>query len=479
MPKQVRKKRQRESDDDESFWRVPRTYRISVLREHMEKVLDNFTFYDVPDPETADFVLTYTTHGLKGSVRQAKIGEFLQNLRDHGLVVRKAPSVLYPDLVFVLITGSNSLLKQYAESFGIMLSCDNPYHEKEQPGLGRALECRVHTIDVNDPEFARAPATYSGERPTDITVHEKIMDGYPLHHAQVNWTEEGALSDRQILARYWANPKYFFQRQPINLIEKYFGAEVAFYFAFLGHLIFILWWAAGLGLFCFVYGLMTLTSPQNYRSFETCASKLIMCPTCTNFEVCKYVPLMLISIWTTVSMELWKRRQAALAYRWNVFSAHIDLSMRPEYAMTSHLKRFSVVTGEWEPYEDSKVRYTHLFVSYSVVILLAVLAISVIVAIRLYLSVMRKILATSKVTLFREYSQLIAPSTASLISVTIMLLLETIYVRLAKVLTELENPRTETQYDNSLIYKRFALTFINGYAVTIYIAFFQVDVFTN
>lgn len=38
--------------------------------------------------------------------------------------------------------------------------------------------------------------------------------------------------------------------------------------------------------------------------------------------------------------------------------------------MTSHLKRFSVVTGEWEPYEDSKVRYTHLFVSYSVVILL-------------------------------------------------------------------------------------------------------------
>lgn len=100
-----------------------------------------------------------------------------------------------------------------------------------------------------------------------LLEHGVFQDGYPLHHAQVNWTEEGALSDRQILARYWANPKYFFQRQPINLIEKYFGAEVAFYFAFLGHLIFILWWAAGLGLFCFVYGLMTLTSPQNYRRF--------------------------------------------------------------------------------------------------------------------------------------------------------------------------------------------------------------------
>lgn len=46
-------------------------------------------------------------------------------------------------------------------------------------------------------------------------------------------------------------------------------------------------------------------------------------------------------------------------------------------------------------------------------------------------------------------------------------------------LTNLENPRTQSEFDNSFIYKCYILAFVNNYAVTFYIAFFKVHLHDN
>ena len=48
-----------------------------------------------------------------------------------------------------------------------------------------------------------------------------------------------------------------------------------------------------------------------------------------------------------------------------------------------------------------------------------------------------------------------------------------VYLLIAKRLTEFENHRTETEHENSLIHKFFAVQFINAFAALYYIAFVE------
>jgi Calcium-activated chloride channel. len=48
------------------------------------------------------------------------------------------------------------------------------------------------------------------------------------------------------------------------------------------------------------------------------------------------------------------------------------------------------------------------------------------------------------------------------------------YHHLALYLTNLENPRTQTEYENSFTFKIFVFEFMNYYSSLIYIAFFKV-----
>jgi anoctamin-4 len=51
------------------------------------------------------------------------------------------------------------------------------------------------------------------------------------------------------------------------------------------------------------------------------------------------------------------------------------------------------------------------------------------------------------------------------------------YHRLALVLTNLENPRTQSEYEDSFTFKIFVFEFMNFYSSLIYIAFFKVPIY--
>ena len=94
---------------------------------------------------------------------------------------------------------------------------------------------------------------------------EKLIDlkvfirSYPLHetynkHEDIEPFNE---TDRQLLWDHWGNPrKKFFSIQPINLIRKYFGEKLGFYFAWLGFYTFSLILPSIIGLIVFILGVV-------------------------------------------------------------------------------------------------------------------------------------------------------------------------------------------------------------------------------
>lgn len=59
----------------------------------------------------------------------------------------------------------------------------------------------------------------------------------------------------QLLSRYWLGIQNFFKIQPLNAIEKYFGPEMAFLYAYLGLTTEMQIVASILGLLFFVVGI--------------------------------------------------------------------------------------------------------------------------------------------------------------------------------------------------------------------------------
>lgn len=65
--------------------------------------------------------------------------------------------------------------------------------------------------------------------------------------------------------------------------------------------------------------------------------------------------------------------------------------------------------------------------------------------------------------------------TAALINLVIIMILTRIYHRLARWMVNMENPRTQTEYEASYTFKIFLFEFVNFYSSLIYIAFFKVN----
>jgi len=70
---------------------------------------------------------------------------------------------------------------------------------------------------------------------------------------------------------------------------------------------------------------------------------------------------------------------------------------------------------------------------------------------------------------------------ASIINSISIIILNIVYFKIATVLNEWENHRTDTEYEDSLIAKTFAFQFVNSYIMLFYIAFFQswVDLYND
>ncbi|XP_029350776.1 anoctamin-4 isoform X3 [Echeneis naucrates] len=320
---------------------------------------------------------------------------------------------------------------------------------------------------------------------------------FPLHegsyHSKNPIRTHGAENHRHLLYECWAWWGVWYKYQPLDLIRRYFGEKIGLYFAWLGWYTGMLFPAALVGLLVFLYGLFTLDHCQ--VSKEICqATDIIMCPICDQYcpylrlsDSCIYAKVthlfdngatvffaVFMAVWATVFLEFWKRRRAVLAYDWDLIDwEEEEDEVRPQFeAKYSNKERMNPISGKPEPYQAFSDKYSRLVVSASGIFFMILVVIAAVFGIVIYRVITVSTFAAFGWALIRNNSQVATTGTAVCINFCIIMLLNVLYEKVALLLTNLEQPRTESEWENSFTLKMFLFQFVNLNSSTFYIAFF-------
>uniref|UniRef100_A0AAZ3RNM3 Anoctamin n=1 Tax=Oncorhynchus tshawytscha TaxID=74940 RepID=A0AAZ3RNM3_ONCTS len=282
---------------------------------------------------------------------------------------------------------------------------------------------------------------------------------------------------------------------------KYYGEKIGIYFAWLGFYTEMLFFAAVVGLICFLYGLFTFD--DNVWSKEICSEEIggniIMCPLCD--KTCGYWKLnstcnsswqshmfdnvgtvffaIFMGIWVTLFLEFWKRRQARLEYEWDLVDFEEEqqqLQLRPEYEIKCTSRRLNRVT------QVLVLPSLTCIITLATVIFWISLIIACIIGVIAYrlavYAAFASIMKDSPTNNIHMVGSLITPQlatsvTASCINFVIIMILNVMYERVAIWITDMEIPKTHLEYENKLTVKMFLFQFVNYYSSCFYVAFFK------
>ncbi|XP_035521402.1 anoctamin-10 [Morone saxatilis] len=282
-----------------------------------------------------------------------------------------------------------------------------------------------------------------------------ILDTFPLHNPD-------KLKD---LSEAWYSGNQL--AQPLDAVNGYFGSSVAFYFSFLDFYTWSLLPPAILGLS------ITYFSGEVQKEMEksVSGSKVTGVEDESGTAVSGHMIQAVFSmIWSTVVMELWKRRSSSLSYRWGTLHLaerfaeprpgfHGDIGVNP-------------VTGRVEP----------LFPEWRRDLRMALVSVPV-VGLFLGLVVLGMLCfywgEAQVQQLHRDWDSLLSQTLLympSVLHIVYTNMLSTVYKTVAQSLTEHENHREESAFQNHLTAKVLVFTFFNYFAVLFHIAFFKQDV---
>ncbi|OZJ02636.1 hypothetical protein BZG36_04162 [Bifiguratus adelaidae] len=260
---------------------------------------------------------------------------------------------------------------------------------------------------------------------------------------------------RMWLYRFWAMA--WSRPQPLNYIREYFGEKTALYFAWLGFYNIWLIPVAIIGFIVFIYGLVTYLRDHknNFNDVQTTFAGLFDNPATPWFAL-------IMSVWTTLFLEAWKRRNAYLKWEWNVYDYERVEQPRPEYYGT--VLRISPITDKFEMHYPGNLRLLRIIISGIVVIISIVI---VIVSVGSLITFGAWIRNGAGLT---GYWPTVVTSVVNLV---VILILNMIYQKVAAYLTNYENHRTQTMFDDALILKHYLFSFVNYYSTLFYILIFK------
>ncbi|XP_034434610.1 anoctamin-2b isoform X1 [Hippoglossus hippoglossus] len=354
---------------------------------------------------------------------------------------------------------------------------------------------------------------------------------FPLHDGDYTVVEHmEERNDRQVLHEEWARYSAFYKYQPIDLVRKYFGEKIGLYFAWLGVYTQLLIPASIVGIIVFGYGVATVDT--NIPSLEMCDERLnfTMCPLCDG--ACDFWQLstacgtarashlfdnpatvffaIFMSLWAVLFLEHWKRRQISLSFSWDLTGIEEEEEHpRPKYETILLQKRQrkqknkkqkkksepdkqedGTVTGKdrWRqkllstmaagiPTAIDKLtwkdRLPGYLINVSSILFMFGLTFSAVFGVIVYRIAVSALMAMSPDPETKSNVRVTVTATAVIINLVVILILDEIYGAVAVWLTELEIPKTETNFEERLILKAFLLKFMNAYAPIFYVAFFK------
>eukprot|EP01012_Entosiphon_sulcatum_P064261 TRINITY_DN93043_c0_g1_i1.p1 TRINITY_DN93043_c0_g1~~TRINITY_DN93043_c0_g1_i1.p1 ORF type:complete len:746 (-),score=137.61 TRINITY_DN93043_c0_g1_i1:101-2338(-) len=365
------------------------------------------------------------------------------------------------DEIYVRIHADENLLKQFAEQNQIVMRTLSERHPKKQKFLRGAPEpysaAREEEVgfEFGPPQKQRmlirllkTPQEFGGcGLQIDELRKDSVIRGFfPLHNSGlVSYGLEEWADLRKVQAGL---------NQPYDKICRYFGEKIGLYFFWMGSYTRAMSFPAVAGIIVGTYGLVTGNS-QN-------AGLAI-------FAV-------LLVAWAIAWDVLWERKQTHWAHEFgcDIETQHENLrdgfrhvGKRPirfdadklEFAVP--LMAFRKGDTSYEYYYPSWRRVAaFFFVSVPVI---AILIGSLLVCL-IFITKWR----------FENADNTIITTAASAITVTVMVIFNLLYDRIAHGLNWLENHRTDTDYENALIQKSFLYYFCNAYSALFIIAVYPV-----
>ncbi|AWO97765.1 putative anoctamin-1-like [Scophthalmus maximus] len=327
---------------------------------------------------------------------------------------------------------------------------------------------------------------------------------FPLHDGDFRVDGDADdRNDRQVLHEEWARYSAFYKYQPIDLVRKYFGEKIGLYFAWLGVYTQLLIPASIVGIIVFGYGVATVDT--NIPSLEMCDERLnfTMCPLCDG--ACDFWRLntacgtarashlfdnpatvffaIFMSLWAVLFLEHWKRRQISLSFSWDLTGIEEEEEHpRPRYETILRQKRQRKQKNKKHKKKTSetaidkltwKDRLPGYFINVSSILFMFGLTFSAVFGVIVYRIVVSALMAMSPDPETKSNVRVTVTATAVIINLVVILILDEIYGAVALWLTELEIPKTETNFEERLILKAFLLKFMNAYAPIFYVAFFK------
>ncbi|XP_026548490.1 anoctamin-4 [Notechis scutatus] len=495
-----------------------------------------------------DYILVYRKSNLQAEKREV----FERNIRAEGLQMEKESSLSNSDIIFVKFHAPWEVLGKFAELMNVRMPFRRKIYylhrrykilnkiekqlsrfrgwlprkpmslDKERlPGL-EENDCytapfsqqRIHHFIIHNKDTFFNNAIRSRivhhilqrvkyeEGKNKIGLNRLLTNGsydaaFPLHEGSYksknSIRSHGAENHRHLLYECWASWRAWYKYQPLDLIRRYFGEKIGLYFAWLGWYTGMLFPAAFIGLFVFLYGLATLNYCQ--VSKEICqATEIIMCPICDKYcpfmrlsDSCIYAKVshlfdngatvffaVFMAVWATVFLEFWKRRRAVIAYDWDLIDwEEEEEEIRPQFeAKYSKKERMNPISGKPEPYQAFADKCSRMIVSASGIFFMICVVIAAVFGIVIYRVVTVSTFAAFKWALIKNNSQVATTGTAVCINFCIIMLLNVLHEKVALFLTNLEQPRTESEWENSFTLKMFLFQFVNLNSSTFYIAFF-------
>uniref|UniRef100_A0A8C2EG32 Anoctamin n=1 Tax=Cyprinus carpio TaxID=7962 RepID=A0A8C2EG32_CYPCA len=274
----------------------------------------------------------------------------------------------------------------------------------------------------------------------------------------------------QILYEQWASYSIFYKYQPIGLVRKYFGEKVGLYFAWLGVYTQMLIPAAIVGVIVFLYGCATVDN--NIPSMEVCDERnnITMCPMCD--RACSYWKLVtacgtarashlfdnaatvffaiFMALWATMFMEHWKRRQMRLNYVWDMTSFEDGEAENVKLTCRDRMPAYMTIITMM------------IFVTLAIVFGVVLYRVSIMTALHM-----------SSTPTFRTNIRATVKTTAAIINLIIIIIMDEVYGAIARWLTIMEVPKTDKSFEERLIFKTFILKFANAFTPIVYLAFFR------
>ncbi|TRZ00884.1 hypothetical protein DNTS_015618 [Danionella cerebrum] len=348
---------------------------------------------------------------------------------------------------------------------------------------------------------------------------------FPLHDGDFDSSEDKEHpNDRQaslMLHEEWANYGVFYKYQPVDLIRKYFGEKIGLYFAWLGVYTQLLIPASALGVAVFLYGCLTVDT--NVPSQEMCDERLnfTMCPLCD--RVCDYWQLSSIcstarasylfdnhatvgfaifmslwESWTLTSelltgdmiqdiMEIMSTERAENELR----PAYEDFLLKKQEKKAKNKKKeepdagtddkgrekLLSAKGGQPPLASESLSWTDRLpgfcINISSILLMVGVTFSAVSGVILYRIIVLAVMSMNPDHEAKANVRFTVTTTAVIINLLVVLVLDEIYGAIAAWITELEIPKTEASFEEHVILKAFLLKSMNAFAPVFYVAFFK------